>query len=149
MDAECLTCGHRWTPIASTLIRGSGCPVCNAAGYDIRKPGVFYLYEIAYLGDTYLGFGISNQYIDRERTHLRNLNEYSGRILEKYLYKFEDGNECLNLETKVKQQLKALNQAHNLGIEGFITECAKYSAMNLILRLIDESNGELCDSEES
>jgi len=149
MDAECLTCGHRWAPIASSLIRGSGCPICNTAGYDIRKPGIFYLYEISYLGDIYLGFGISNQYIDRERTHFRNLNEHSGRILEKYLYRFEDGKECLELETQVKQQVKVSKQAHNLGIEGFITECAKYSAMNSILRLVDESNGELCDSEES
>jgi hypothetical protein len=148
LDAECLTCGHKWKPIARTLSRGSGCPVCNTAGFDVRKPAIFYLYEILYLGDIYLGYGISNQYAERERTHIKNLTEMSASITSKYLYEFENGQDCLQLETSIKKSLKSEKLNYNLGIEGFITEAAMYSAIHLIFKKIDASNAELAESYE-
>lgn len=28
IECECLVCGHKWSPIAKSLLRGSGCPKC-------------------------------------------------------------------------------------------------------------------------
>lgn len=143
LDAKCLVCDHIWHPLPPVLLRGSGCPVCNSAGFDIMKPAIFYLYEITYFGSTYWGYGISNQYEDREKTHIKNLKYKSATILSKYLYQFYDGAECLELETQVKHTLKKEGLGYNLGVDGFITECAVGLAKNRIRQLIDNSNGDL------
>jgi hypothetical protein len=148
MDAQCLTCNHIWHPLPTTLTRGSGCPICNSAGYDQSKPGIFYLYEIEFSQSTYWGFGISNQYEFREKTHLKNLRSNAANLANKYLFYFEDGKECLEIEKYLKKHLKKIGLAHNLGIEGFITECATIQARDHILFVIDGSNAIAIGSEE-
>lgn len=40
IDVECLVCGHKWSPVASSLIAGYGCPKCQRTHLSeiFRKP---------------------------------------------------------------------------------------------------------------
>lgn len=36
LDVKCKTCGHRWKVVASSLLRGHGCPACKGKQHSLR-----------------------------------------------------------------------------------------------------------------
>ncbi len=56
--ARCLTCGHAWSVIPSSVQQGTGCPKCADYGFDPGAPAIVYLltYGIGHL----MKVGITN-----------------------------------------------------------------------------------------
>ncbi|WP_028061193.1 GIY-YIG nuclease family protein [Candidatus Solirubrobacter pratensis] len=66
--AECLTCGHRFTPFARNVGSGQGCPACATYGFNPAEPAVVYLLRA---DDGALKVGIANQTSTRLEQHRR------------------------------------------------------------------------------
>lgn len=59
---------HVWEARSGKRISGNGCPFCAARGYDLTKPGAFYLL----CGDAWGKVGVSNVLEKRLKTHEAN-----------------------------------------------------------------------------
>ena len=76
----CNECSHRWNTTGSSRSYGSetGCPRCSISGFDISKPGQYYVLRILNSdGETiYYKGGISSDHLKRVKQHRQNFSEH-------------------------------------------------------------------------
>lgn len=110
------------------ISRKSGCPSCTEYGYNTSKPAIFYLIEI---NENILGFGISNSFDDRYRTHRKNFKKHS--VIHELLQTFNcTGHQALAIENHLKQTYEIIDT----GIEGFRKEATEIKYLPDILKYI-------------
>jgi len=114
------------TPIKH--LAGQGCPHCAKSGYKVNLPATFYLIK---LPNSVLGFGISNSFDDRYRTHRKNFKKH--KTNHELLQTFNcTGHQALAIETHLKQTYEIIDT----GIEGFRKEATEIKHLPDILKYI-------------
>jgi hypothetical protein len=121
IQLECLVCSHTWN--SSTIVNfikpmgGNGCPNCATSGFKRELPATFYILAAEKAGESFTGYGITNQMERRLSTHKKNLSR-SGYVLNKCV-KFEmSGHRALAIEQLVPYSFPILSQT----IPGFQKE---------------------------
>lgn len=128
----CKACGRVWSTTANNIKKGQGCPSCCKSGYDVNKPGTFYVYEIS---NGFIGFGITNVIKSRDRQHRRTfrLHSVSAKLLYTYL---GDGEDIFLAEQELKRHLPI----ESSGIPGFISESVRKDDLGLITTYMEEND---------
>jgi len=93
------------------------------APFKINKTGYFYVYEIIYKDNKFLGFGVTNNHQRRHSDHLMECRKEGASIRRIELIQMH-GAKCLELETSIKRLIKS--QKH-VDVIGFKTESAPYT----------------------
>ncbi len=93
------------------------------AAFKINKNGYFYLYEIIYKDEKFIGFGVTNNYRRRHSDHLISCRGKDIKIKRINLIQMH-GEKCLRLETTIKRMLKLYK---HVDVTGFRTESAPYT----------------------
>lgn len=133
--------GHEnWTTSVNNVYSNhinSGCPACAERGFNPSERGYFYITKLynKEFGEAF-GFGITNQWSRRWKTHKKNLSANAIAWDEPLVFEFESGYDCRSLETSVKEFLKSQNKNINLNVEGFISEAGFLEAYSDVLSLI-------------
>lgn len=108
------------------------------AAFKINKNGYFYVYEIIYIGEKFIGFGVTNNYQRRHSDHLISCRGKDIKIKRIQLIQMH-GEKCLRLETTIKRMVKLYK---HVDVTGFRTESAPYteSLLRKILNLAKKIN---------
>lgn len=93
------------------------------APFKINKTGYFYVYEITYRENKFLGFGVTNNHQRRHSDHLMECRKEGAKIRRIELIQMH-GAKCLELETSIKRLVKT---REHVEIIGFRTESAPYT----------------------
>lgn len=128
--------------VAGNHLCGAGCPSCNTAfgGYKATEAGFFYVLKS---GDI-TKVGITNKSANsRAKSVSKSSGEDFSVALSLY---FEDGSTPLNLETKIKQQLKTSHKNISARFEGF-SECFMNVDYQTLLNHIQEILGTFPESK--
>jgi hypothetical protein len=89
--------GHTWKPTPNSVLKGSGCPLCNeAGGFKTDKAGHGYLLNFGH----FIKFGISNMLKDRFQSLTRN----NGKFIVIKTKLFENGQDALDWENGIKKK---------------------------------------------
>jgi hypothetical protein len=128
IGVRCKICNHTWSPRAGSLL-GGGCPICNSGGYNTQKPATLYVYNFSGC----YGFGISNNFYERNKNHTKTFNDIG---INFNLVRTYDGSgrDILELETVLKRSLPI----YNTGVDGFKTEAVEEHDGILLFRLIED-----------
>lgn len=134
--------GHKeWKSIVNNIFAkhiDAGCPACASRGFNPSVSGVFYIIKLhSSTHGQVFGFGISNQWERRWKTHVKNLSLNAVSWEEPMLFNFESGYTCQKLESATKRFLKDTANDVNLNVEGFTTEAGKMPAYQVILQMVD------------
>lgn len=105
------------------------------APFKINKTGYFYIYEIIYKEEKFLGFGVTNNYQRRHSDHLMECRKEGAKIHRIDLIKMH-GAKCLELETSIKRLIKL---EKHVEITGFKTESAPYTD-DLLQKIREQMN---------
>lgn len=123
----------RWTNLGS--LRKQHNPFKDG-GFDGKKSGIFYILKIKLNEDIFVGYGISNNAKSRIDTHKFELKKANGTILDKFFFDFKIGKDANNIETIIKITIPQVN----LGVRGFMTECADFVYFDKILKLVTDAH---------
>ena len=93
------------------------------APFKINKTGYFYVYEITYKENKFLGFGVTNNHQRRHKDHLMECRKVGAKIRRVELIQMH-GAKCLELETSIKRLIRT---AEHIEVIGFKTESAPYT----------------------
>ncbi len=125
------SCGNEWEALPSNILKGQKCSKCSKNGFNISKPTIFYLINI---NDECLGFGITNSFESRHRTHRNNFKKHS--VTYEFLATFEcSGKQALEIEAFIKHNYKIIDT----GIEGFRKEATELLNTNEIIQHINKT----------
>lgn len=118
IEVICLEHGSFFITPSSHLLK-YGCPSCSDYGFNSMKNAILYVYLIQKDNIECLGFGVTNQFKERNRTHQANFKKYNvnATLIAKFF--FEKGSDAIETETILKRHSDIIN----LGIIGFQTEC--------------------------
>ncbi len=105
-------------------------------GFDGDKSGIFYILKIKLNENMFVGYGISNNAKSRINTHKFELKKANGMILDKLFFDFKIGKDANNIETIIKRSIPQVN----IGVRGFITECADFVYFDNILKLVTDAH---------
>ena len=83
-------------------LTGRGCPGCGEYGYQPHKPGTFYIQKLSNEEKTVYKFGISGDVVRRMREQSRK-SRFNHELLHEI--QFDDGNDALLLEKKIKSTI--------------------------------------------
>lgn len=89
----CNICGNTWSPKATGLMKGSGCPSCAVSGFNPTKASILYYLKITHNGDTLYKIGITNLTVN-QRFSLQDRGIFT--VLKEYQY--TSGQECYDAE---------------------------------------------------
>lgn len=126
-----ITCKEHgdFTQTPGSHMQGNGCKSCADYGFNPSKPAIFYLISI---GDDILGFGVTNSFDSRYRTHRKNFKKHavSHDLLQTYDC---SGHQALAIEHHLKQTYEIIDT----GIEGFRREATEIKYLPDILKYIN------------
>lgn len=121
IQLECLVCNHIWNSCSvSNFIKSigsNGCPNCATSGFKKDLPATFYILAAEKAGESFTGYGITNQMERRLSTHKKNLSR-SGYVLKKCVTFEMSGHRALAIEQLVPYSFQILSQT----IPGFQKE---------------------------
>ena len=101
VDIKCNKCGSIFLQTPTKHLQGRGCPYCKTSGFQVRKPAQVYYLKIKYEDILYYKIGITNRTY-KERYTLTDL----ALVEEAHVLFFENGQDALDLETKIKREFK-------------------------------------------
>lgn len=130
--------GHEWEALVGGVLSTNGCPKCSyRVPFDYNKPTVIYLYHLKLEGKEGIGFGISNNFINRHKSHSHTFQKTGckGELLSTFL--FETGRQAYDAEKEIKTSGKCFD----FGIYGFRTECANANELDFIIDILQKHNG--------
>jgi hypothetical protein len=123
---------HVWEARSGRRIAGNGCPFCAARGYDLTKPGAFYLL----CGDEWGKVGVSNVLEKRLKTHEAN-GVFGSLVLA---VRCDDGTVPAQLERAMKVFIAELTDERAPKVDGFTESFPARilgDVQNEVLRLVD------------
>ena len=92
-------CGQTWTcSYKSFVSQRSGCPKCSDHGYNIGKPGTFYITSWKMDSLTFLKYGITNHFKRRLKQHATQTN---ATLVKQIAFHFESGIIAKQIESDV------------------------------------------------
>ncbi len=101
-------------------------------GFNPYKKGSFYLYR---LHDEFLGFGIANDFEQRHKEHVSNLNKVGITFEVLDVFTFDDGMIAKEIEQKIKKDYNNFKR-WVMPVVGFKTECLKMTSLDDVLTLV-------------
>lgn len=126
---KCTVDGHVWNPVANKLLSGRGCPKCARYGFKQYLPATLYTYKFS----NYYGFGITNEFAERDSKHRKTFNKLG--IQAELIKTYEgSGQYILDMENHLKRNLPI----YNTGIDGFKTEAVLEEDGILLFREIEK-----------
>lgn len=133
---KCLaeSCQHEWYAVPNKILVGRGCPACAKTGFNPSKPSVVYVYNI---GDTYCGYGITNNFKNRDSQHRGAFKKQSvqAKLIASY--------ECLGTEARVIENMLRSNfKVTDTKIAGFRTEATHLWNLPAVLDFIQSQLAE-------
>lgn len=130
--------GHEWEALVGGVLSTNGCPKCSyRVPFDYNKPTVIYLYHLKLERKEGIGFGISNNFTNRHKSHSHTFQKTGckGELLSTFL--FETGRQAYDAEKEIKTSGKCFD----FGIYGFRTECANANELDFIIDVLQKHNG--------
>lgn len=116
-------------PSAGNHLCGSGCPECVSGGFSTTQNGFLYIVKT---GD-FTKVGITNKEVNHRIKNLNNDSGYDFEIINTFF--FENGLDCLNVETNLLRHLKSKYENPEVKFPGY-SECFKYvDYENLIITI--------------
>jgi len=101
VDIVCNKCNSVFSQTPSKHLDGRGCPYCKSSGFRINKPSQLYYLKVKYEDNLYYKIGITNRTY-KERYTLTDL----ALVEEAHVLFFDNGQDALDLETKIKREFK-------------------------------------------
>lgn len=101
VDIKCNKCGDVFPQTPSKHIQGRGCPYCKISGFRTNRPAQVYYLKVKYEDNLYYKIGITNRTY-KERYTLTDL----ALVEEAHVLFFDNGQDALDLETKIKREFK-------------------------------------------
>ena len=134
---KCTICDHEWATAAGAILNGgNGCPKCAVYGFNLCKPGYFYLHTF----NGFIKVGITNDLEQRHR-QLDNqlINETLHTIENTSSWLFENGADAATVESMVLEAFK--DRQHTDLLETSFdgrTELLNISVYDEIVELLNE-----------
>ena len=97
----CNKCGIEFPQTPLKHLRGRGCPHCKISGFRTNRPAQVYYLKVKYEDNFYYKIGITNRTY-KERYTLTDL----ALVEEAHVLFFDNGQDALDLETKIKREFK-------------------------------------------
>lgn len=94
-------CEHEWEPTPSSLLKGTGCPVCAVSGYKVNKPGKLYYLKIKNKDSFVYKIGITNLTV-----HKRLNYHDRDKVVASVVWSFKDGQEAYDREQTILERYK-------------------------------------------
>lgn len=111
---KCLDCNNIWSAAPSTILRGSGCPMCCSGSFKNSKPGILYHVSLDYLGSTYYKVGITNNSV--QQRFRQDWNRLSMVLI--WELRFEVGKDARILESNLLRSHERVAGVHPLRGKG-------------------------------
>lgn len=121
--------------LAQDHFRGCGCSTCASGGFKSAQPAYLYIYRVEGTSGSYLGFGVTNNFKQRDSLHKRNLLRVGYTRTVEHLIRFDTGREALAIETEIKRLIVPTD----LGVKGFKAEACSLDYWDGIIRLIKKA----------
>lgn len=120
--------GHVWKATPTSILQGSGCPICKPTGFDITKPAILYYIHITKDELEYYKIGITNRDVySRFKTEPRNT-----KIRVIFEEKYETGDAAREAERALLQKNKQFRvNIPELLISGGNTELFEFDVLEL------------------
>lgn len=121
IKVRCNNSGLVFTTTPNEHLRGTGCLCCGSWGFNSTKPSVLYLITCESCVGSFVGYGITSDFLRRVSEHTNRLSKSAFVIAQQHTWDFPIGSSALALENAVKKQFP---QTSRLGcaIEGFKRE---------------------------
>lgn len=136
MTFRCLLHGNFDTNCITFINSGSRCPSCSKYGFSKNKPATLYLLDVVGRDRKFCGFGITNYWTDRLKTHTNSFKKLDLYIDTVYTWSI-DGHSAAKIEKSIKNTFPITSQK----IPGFNSEACEAEFLPSIKKYVESKLG--------